>query len=660
MPQQFTYKDNETGRTVTFNQDTEPTEEQIAAKFEAEAPAASDQAQPAGGLRSSAAAAPLAAPSAAPAAAPAPVPFKVMSDDEILDGAKRLRELGKEGPEVEAFIAKARKEQRDYENRLLDEGDLSKVGQLADAAETVAKATARAGAEGAIIGMAASMGQAQGARIPGMLRLPGIVGGGALTGMAADYAIQAAESVGTGQPFRYDIPRGLGTGIMSGVPGLPALASVSPMMQAARQNVPAITRTLEYFLSRHPAEVAKNVMGAVGGAQVEKMARGEGPLTGEELAKATGIGYAGGRMGVAARSSKARQTIADEMADEAVANVRRREWMENDGLVNPSTSNRDSIANKALTTVAGTRAEDVIAIKNQRVTDKLARQDMRFPRAADGSQLPLSDENYNNYKNELAKPLNAIESLGGNFPALVDTYKLARDAAKKAWAEWRAAKNDPQQKGSTAPLLEAQKLQAVADAAGNALETNLVAQNQKSLAQEWRASNKLFAKMYANWGATLDGHIDASVLADMHGTGQVKNLSGYQKLIAEMAQGDASVMRHPSVVKGEKLNVSPAAASFVAALSAMPGGLLGLSKGLGTAAAGAGGGLAIGGVVGGLAGPPMARALLSSPTYQRTMGFAIPDYYRPATAPNVARMGTEFMMSSPSMAPATSILQFQQ
>ena len=156
MPQQFTYKDNETGRTVTFNQDTEPTEEQIAAKFEAEAPAASQAQAPAAAE----------AAVAAPMPAPAPAPFKVMSDDEILDGAKRLRELGKEGAEVEAFIAQARKEQRDYENRLLDQGDLSKVGDLADAAQTVAKATAQAGAEGLIIGMAAAAGQRAGAGLP--------------------------------------------------------------------------------------------------------------------------------------------------------------------------------------------------------------------------------------------------------------------------------------------------------------------------------------------------------------------------------------------------------------------------------------------------------------------------------------------------------------
>ena len=639
MPQQFTYKDNETGRTVTFNQDTEPTDQEIAARFDAEqASAATTQ--------------PAAVPRTATAA-------KILSDEEILQGAKRLRELGKDNGEVEGFIAQARKEQREQDAREIDAADPSKIGQIADTAEYIAKATTKAAAEGAMIGMAASIGQREGARLPGMLKLPGVIGGGALSGMAADYAIQAAESAGQGGRFRYDIPRGLGTGVMSAVPGLPALASVSPMMQAARQNVPALTRTLEFFLSRHPAEVAKNVIGAVGGAQVEKAARGEGPLTPSEYVLPATVGYAGGRMGVAALTPAAKKTVQDQMANDSVANVRRREWMQNGGLVNPTTSNRESLANKALKTVAGTQADDVIALKNQNVTDRLAREDMRFPTAADGSQLPLSDANYRNYLKQLGVPLRKIEALGGNFPSLVDSYQLARDDARDAWAAWRAAKNNPQGKGTAAQLAAAQQAQQVADTAGNTLEAALTAANQTALSREWRANNKLFAKTYNNWSATLDGRIDATVLADMRGEGQVTRLDGYQKLIAEMAKGDEPVMRHPSVIKGERFNVSPQAASFVAALAGLQGGLLGISKGMGPMAAGAGAGAALGAVAGAYGGPQAARAILSSPMYQQTMGFATPFYSRPAFAPGTARMGTEFMMSSPSMAPAASILQFQ-
>jgi len=639
MPQQFTYKDTETGRTVTFNQDTEPTEQEIAARFDAEqAPVAAAQ-------------------TAAPARPSAPA--KILSDDEILEGAKRLRELGKESAEIEGFIAQARKEQREQDARDIDNADLSKIGMVADTAEYVAKATAKAAAEGAMIGAAASIGQREGARLPGMLKLPGIMGGGALSGMAADYAIQAAQSVGEGRPFRYDVPRGLGTGVMAAVPGLPAIASVSPAMQAARQNVPALTRTLEFFLSRHPAEVAKNVMGAVTGGQVEKAARGEGPLSLGEMGLATAAGYAGGRMGVAALTSRARTTVQDQMANDSVANVRRREWMENGGLVNPVTSNRESLANKALKTVAGTQADDAIAIKNQNITDKLAREDMRFPRAPDGSQLPLSDANYRMYLDQLGGPLRRIESLGGAFPGLVDSYQLARDDARNAWAAWRAAKNNPQGKGTAQQLADAERLQQVADAAGNAIDTALTGANQSALGREWRNANRLFAKTYNNWAATLDGRIDASILGDIHGEGQVKRLNGYQKLIAEMAQGDEPVMRHPSVIKGERFNVSPQAASFAAAVAGLQGGLLGISKGMGPMAAGATGGLALGAVAGGYGGPLAARALLSSPFYQQTMGFATPFYSRPAFGPGAARLGTEFMMTSPSMAPASSLLQFQ-
>jgi hypothetical protein len=648
MPQQFTYKDNETGRTVTFNQDTEPTEEQIAAKFEAEAPAASQAQAPAAAE----------AAVAAPMPAPAPAPFKVMSDDEILDGAKRLRELGKEGAEVEAFIAQARKEQRDYENRLLDQGDLSKVGDLADAAQTVAKATAQAGAEGLIIGMAAAAGQRAGAGLPGVLKVPGVPIAGALTGMAADYSVQAAEAAASGQPFRYDFPRGLGTGAMSAIPGAPMVAGASPAMRAAGTSLPALTRSLEYFLSRSPAEIAKNIYGTVGGAAIEKAARGEGPLTGEEVAKATGIGYAGGRVGVAATPAKARPSVKDQMAFDDVNNVRRREWMALDGLVDPTTSNRDSTLNKALKTTAGTRGQDVISIKNQNVTDRLAREDMRFPKAPDGTALPLSDENYAKYLEKLGEPLNKIKGLGTPFAGLIDAYQLARDEAKDAWAAWRSAKNDPKGKGSKQELVRAQNLQTLADSAGNAVDTALVAAGQTNLKNEWRAANTLFSKTYNNWSATLGGRIDASILADMHGEGQVKRLTGYQKLIAEMAQNDAPVMRHPSVIHGEKLGVSPAAATFAASVASLPGGLVGLSQGLTGAAYGAGGAA----VLGGLAGPAAARQVMASPFYQRTLGFARPEYApnRPSTPANIARFATEFGMSSPSMAPATSILQFQQ
>lgn len=648
MPQQFTYKDNETGRTVTFNQDTEPTEEQIAAKFEAEAPAA-PQAQEQAGAE---AAAPVLVP------APAPAQFKVMSDDEILEGAKRLRELGKEGAEVEAFIAQARKEQREYENRLLDQGDLSKVGELADAAQTVAKATAQAGAEGLMIGMAAAAGQRAGAGLPGILKVPGVPIGGALSGMAADYSVQAAEAAASGQPFRYDIPRGLGTGFMSAIPGAPMVAGVSPALRAAGTSVPALTRTLEYFLSRSPVEIAKNIYGTVGGAAIEKAARGEGPLTGEEVAKATGIGYAGGRVGVAATPAKARPSVKDQIAFDDVNNVRRREWMALDGLVDPTTSNRDSTLNKALKTTAGTRGQDVISIKNQNVTDRLAREDMRFPTAPDGTALPLSDANYEKYLEKLGESLTKIKALKGPFPALIDNYQLARDEAKDAWASWRAAKNDPAGKGSKQELVKAQNLQALADAAGDAVKVALDAAKQTKLKDEWLVSNKLFAKTYNNWSATLGGRIDASILADMHGEGQVKRLTGYQKLIAEMAQNDAPVMRHPSVIQGEKLGVSPAAATFAASVASLPGGLVGLSQGLTGAAYGAGGAA----ILGGLAGPAAARQVMASPFYQRTLGFARPEYApnRPSTPANIARFATEFGMSSPSMAPATSILQFQQ
>jgi hypothetical protein len=648
MPQQFTYKDNETGRTVTFNQDSEPTEEQIAAKFEAEAPAALQTQAPVAAEAAMAAQIP----------APAPAPFKVMSDDEILDGAKRLRELGKEGAEVEAFISQARKEQREYENRLLDQGDLSKVGDLADAAETVAKATAQAGAEGLLIGMAAAGGQRAGAGLPGVLKVPGVPIGGALSGMAADYSVQAAEAAASGQPFRYDIPRGLGTGFMSAIPGAPMVAGASPAMRAAGTSLPALTRTLEYFLSRSPAEIAKNIYGTVGGAAIEKATRGEGALTGEEVAKATGIGYAGGRVGVAATPARARTTVRDQLAFDDVANVRRREWMELGGLVDPGTSNRESTLNKALKTTAGTRGQDVISIKNQNLTDKLAREDMRFPTAADGSALPLSDANYEKYLEKLGESLTKIKALKGPFPSLIENYQLARDEAKDAWAAWRAAKNDPQGRGSKQELIKAQNLQMAADASGDAVKTALDAAKQTALKNEWLVSNKLFAKTYNNWSATIDGRIDASILADMLGEGQVKRLSGNQKLIAEMAQGDAPVMRHPSVIQGEKLGVSPAAATFAASVASLPGGLVGLSQGLTGAAYGAGGAA----LVGGLAGPAAARQIIASPFYQRTLGFARPEYApnRPSTPANIARFATEFGMSSPSMAPATSILQFQQ
>lgn len=649
MPQQFTYKDNETGRTVTFNQDTEPTEEQIAAKFEAETPAAPQATAPAASE----------AAAAAPVSAPAPAAFKVLSDDEILQGAKRLRELGKEGAEVEAFVAQARKEQQNYENRLLDEGDLSKIGQIADAAEMIAKATARAGAEGLTIGLAAAAGQRAGAGLPGVLKVPGVPVGGALGGMAADYAIQAAEAAGSGQPFRYDFPRGLGTGFMSAIPGAPMVAGVSPALRAAGTSVPALTRTLEYFLSRSPVEIAKNIYGTVGGAAIEKAARGEGPLTGEEVAKATGIGYAGGRVGVAATPAKARPSVKDQIAFDDVNNVRRREWMALDGLVDPTTSNRDSTLNKALKTTAGTRGQDVISIKNQNVTDRLAREDMRFPKAPDGTALPLSDENYAKYLEKLGEPLNKIKGLGTPFAGLIDAYQLARDEAKDAWAAWRSAKNDPKGKGSKQELVRAQNLQTLADSAGNAVDTALVAAGQTNLKNEWRAANTLFSKTYNNWSATLGGRIDASILADMHGEGQVKRLTGYQKLIAEMAQNDAPVMRHPSVIQGEKLGVSPAAATFAASVASLPGGLAGgLSQGLSGAAYGAGGAA----LIGGLAGPAAARQVMASPLYQRTLGFARPEYApnRPSTPANIARFATEFGMSSPSMAPATSILQFQQ
>jgi hypothetical protein len=649
MPQQFTYKDNETGRTVTFNQDTEPTEEQIAAKFEAETTVAPKAEAPVAPQPTA----------VAPAIQPAPAPFRVLPDDEILDGAKRLRELGKEGPEVEAFIAKARKEQRDNENRLLDEGDISKVGQLADAAETVAKATAQAGAEGLTIGLAASLGQRAGAALPGVLKIPGVPAGGALSGIAADYAVQAAQAAASGQPFRYDIPRGLGTGFMSAIPGMPMAAAASPAMQTARQGMPALTRTLEYFLSRSPAEIAKNIYGTVGGAAIEKAARGEGALTGEEMAKATGIGYAGGRVGAAATPARARPTIKDQIAFDDVANVRRREWMELGGLVDPSTSNRDSTLNKALKTASGTRGQDQIAIKNQNLTDKLAREDMRFPSSPDGTALPLSDKNYQSYLNELGTSLRKIEALGQNFPSLIDSYKTARDEARDAWVAWRAAKAAPSGRGTAQELANAQRLQVLADTAGNAVDQALVAANQTNLKNEWRAANKLFSKTYNNWAATIDGRIDASILADMHGEGQIKRLSGNQKLIAEMAQGDAPVMRHPSVIQGEKIGVSPAAATFAASVASLPGGLLGgLSQGLSGAAYGAGAAA----VAGGLAGPAAARGIMASPFYQKTLGFARPEYgsNRPATPANIARFVTEFGMSSPSMAPATSILQFQQ
>lgn len=369
----------------------------------------------------------------------------------------------------------------------------------------------------------------------------------------------------------------------------------------------------------------------------------------------TGLGAAGGMIGKYG-GDKLTGMVSNKLAERAAASAAQQSQnaprdailtaARAEGYVVPPASVNPSLTNRALESAASkTGTSQVASIKNQTVTNKLARKAIGI-----GDDAPLTEGALKAVRDEAGKAYEAIKQVPGNFRADQqfgkDIAAIGNDfsAAAREFPELvkneavdtlRAALNKPEVSPAAAmdvirklrfdasknfkaiddpaKAALAQSQRQAADAIEGLIERNLIQQGRGSLVPKFREARKLIAKTHDVEAAlTEGGNVSAAVLARMMQGG--KPMSGELAMAAKFGSEFKQAARLPEAVG------SPA----------VSGGRLGLGMGLG--------GMGLGGALGGAPGaalgaatmfaPTAARSVILSNAYQNAM--AMPSYGAPA------------------------------
>ncbi len=380
------------------------------------------------------------------------------------------------------------------------------------------------------------------------------------------------------------------------------------------------------------------------------------PTAGEESRLLnTGLGASGGMIGKYG-GDKLTGAVSNRLADRVAANaVQQSQNAPRDAILNaaraegyvvPPASVNPTLTNRALESVATkTGTSQVASIKNQAVTNKLARKAIGM-----ADDAPLTEGALEAVRQQAGKAYEAIKQVPGTFKADQqfgkDIAAIGNDfsAAAREFPELvkneavdtlRAALSKPEVSPAAAmdvirklrfdasrnfkaiddpaKAALAQSQRQAADAIEGLIERNLVQQGNGALVPAFRQARQLIAKTHDVEAAlTEGGNVSAAVLARMMERG--KPMSGELATAAKFGSEFRQAARLPEVVG------SPA----------VSGSKLGFGMGLG--------GMGIGGALGGAPGailggasmfaPTAARNAILSNTYQNAM--AMPSYGAPA------------------------------
>lgn len=401
----------------------------------------------------------------------------------------------------------------------------------------------------------------------------------------SDIGRGAAQMVGMGpsaadvkETRKLDAPlMNTGAGIGGNVSGyIAALAPLSRIPGANTVGGAAATGALTGALQ--PTETQGERVGnmALGGA----LAGGVQALTGP-IAQKLGERAAGKQADLARLQSR------NQVADETLRMGREA------GYVVPPSAVNDSFIGRRLESIGGKAAVgQEAAIRNQPVTDRLARE-----AASLGPDQPLSLTNMRQARYDLAAPHREIAALNPIAKSDLESLQQARFDSKMAWKEYnrqgnRQAFNDATKAGAEVKRLEA-SLENHANQAGRPDLVEALKESRKKIAQNRQVQDAL------NRGT---GSVDASVIGRALDNGAP--LSGPLETIGRFQQSFKPYMREASGVPTPGVSKSEALASAL------------LSMG-GAAATGSPAGFMAGGLP--LLSGPTRSLLLSGPVQDTVM-----------------------------------------
>lgn len=414
------------------------------------------------------------------------------------------------------------------------------------------------------------------------------------------------------------------TGAMSGQAGL---MKAGDIMSRA---VSPVASGVGKILTVQPLAQVTGAAGSAGGAGITRELGG-----GIEAQIAAGL--IGGMAGTAAGARRVTPSLEQQQnvtRDTVLAAGRKAGY-----IVPPSTIN-PSLTNTSLESVAGKiSTEQAVSIRNQRVTDSLARKALGI-----GNDVPLSEQSLKTIRADAGNAYRAIKDIKGTFSA-DDAFKsevakiggdfsqaslefpnimknsaidsLREDLSKGQWTpkgiievvkklRFDASKNfkafdDPEK----AALAQAQR--SAANALDSLVERNLESIGKGSMAKQYRDARVLIAKAHDVESAILpDGHVSAKIIEKIGNNGY---LDGELKTIADFAGTFKKAVQNPSQIGSQNVR-------HLKTWAAMAGG---------------GVGAGVGGPVGGAIGatipfvaPPAAQSTILSRPYQSLM--ATPKY----------------------------------
>lgn len=380
-----------------------------------------------------------------------------------------------------------------------------------------------------------------------------------------------------------------------------------PLMATAGGKVGNIVGTAALLAPTALAPAAATPMGGgvIGGAAGLL----QPTVTGESRAKNAALGTAVGgatqvvanKIGSIAQAASARS--AEKAAGEEALNATRDAALKagrDAGYVVPPASVKPGLVNETIESVGGKiSTAQTASIKNQRVTDQLAREYIGMKPDAIMTKAAIADA-----KNVAAEPYRQIAKISPEAQQALDAWKQANFEARMQWNYFRKSGNPQAFKDA----------QAAGEAAGAALDSieqqamQLYGPAGKDFVDALKAARVQIAKISTVEGAmTKGGHVDAGLIAKM---GERLPLSDQLKVIADFAGNFPKAVQPIEKIGSMAHALRP---SIGAAVGTVFGGPVGA---------------AVGGAAG-VAGPWTVRQLLLSGAGQAAL--ATPTYGAGAT-----------------------------
>lgn len=281
---------------------------------------------------------------------------------------------------------------------------------------------------------------------------------------------------------------------------------------------------LQYNLAARGGGVPGSFIPAVGSIIAEKIG---GPQW-------AGVGSLAPSAAVSAYNQMRAPQLAAEQAKRQVRDQTLKEAREEGYVTPPSQSNPSFVGNR-LESVAGKAAvKQEATIRNQDVTDKIARRE-----AGLRPDEPITEKNLSARRDVLSEPYRQVAGLSSRAQVALEQLKQARHDANNYWQHYdRSA--DPNS------LAAAKNFDQKAGAYERVLEQEASRAGKPQLIQELRGARQNIAKTYdieraINVG---DGTVDARVLGRAMDKG--KRLTGGLETVAKFAQGPGAQVSRPS------------------------------------------------------------------------------------------------------------------